>query len=80
MEFMDPSLDDTTSSYKLLRCMQIALLCVEENANDRPTMLDVSSMQRNETTPMAAPKRPAFSTKRNDNEEKRSGLDRKSVG
>lgn len=59
MEFMDPTLDDTNSSCTLLRCMQIALLCVQENANDRPTMLQVSSMLRNETTPMANPKRPA---------------------
>ncbi|XWS70371.1 hypothetical protein CRYUN_Cryun03dG0042400 [Craigia yunnanensis] len=56
---MDPSLDDTTSAYKLLRCMQIAQ-CVQENANDMPTMLEVSSMLRNETTPVATPKRPAF--------------------
>ncbi|XVF89234.1 hypothetical protein PTKIN_Ptkin19aG0113900 [Pterospermum kingtungense] len=74
MEFMDPSLDDTTSTCKLLRCMQIALLCVQENASDRPTMLDVFSLLGNEATPMAAPKRPAFSTKRNDNGEKRSEL------
>ncbi|XP_021809031.1 serine/threonine-protein kinase BRI1-like 1, partial [Prunus avium] len=38
MEFMDPSLDDTHSLCKLMRCLQIALLCVQENANDRPSM------------------------------------------
>ncbi|XWS70370.1 hypothetical protein CRYUN_Cryun03dG0042300 [Craigia yunnanensis] len=74
LEFMDPSLDDRTSACKLMRCIQIALLCVQENANDRPTILDVSSMLKNETTQMAVPKRPAFSTKSNDNEEKRSEL------
>ncbi|XP_017981940.1 PREDICTED: putative cysteine-rich receptor-like protein kinase 20 [Theobroma cacao] len=74
LEFMDPSLDDRTSACKLVRCMQIALLCVQENANDRPTMLDVSSMLRNETAQMAAPKRPAFSTKSNEDEEKRPEL------
>ncbi|KAK8659997.1 hypothetical protein V6N13_050933 [Hibiscus sabdariffa] len=74
MEFMDISLDDTTSSYKLLRCMHVALLCVQENANDRPTMLDVSSMLRNETKAMADPNRPAFSAKRNDGEESQSRL------
>ncbi|KAK5817408.1 hypothetical protein PVK06_022332 [Gossypium arboreum] len=75
MEFMDPTLDDTNSSCTLLRCMQIALLCVQENANDRPTMLQVSSMLRNETTPMANPKRPAFSKRTNENDElKRSNV------
>ncbi|WOG96682.1 hypothetical protein DCAR_0416018 [Daucus carota subsp. sativus] len=62
MEFMDPSLNDTTSSCKLLRCMQVALLCVQEKWAERPTMLDISSMLRNETEVIPIPERPAFST------------------
>ena len=62
MEFMDPSLNDTTSSCKLLRCMQVALLCVQEKWAERPTMLDISSMLRNETEVIPNPERPAFST------------------
>ncbi|KAM6579870.1 hypothetical protein CsatA_003644 [Cannabis sativa] len=61
MEFMDPSLDDTHSSCKVMKCMQIALLCVQEEANDRPSMLEVSSMLRSETAAVAVPKMPAFS-------------------
>ncbi|KAI6668333.1 hypothetical protein NL676_016186 [Syzygium grande] len=48
MEYIDPSLDDSSSSCKLMRCMQVALLCVEENLEDRPSMLEVSSMLKNE--------------------------------
>uniref|UniRef100_M0ZUE2 Uncharacterized protein n=2 Tax=Solanum tuberosum TaxID=4113 RepID=M0ZUE2_SOLTU len=44
---MDQSLDDTTHSCKLLKCMQIALLCVQKNPLDRPTMLEISSMLKN---------------------------------
>ncbi|KAF7154445.1 hypothetical protein RHSIM_Rhsim01G0041900 [Rhododendron simsii] len=69
MEFMDPSLDDTNSSCKLVRCMQIALLCVQENSTDRPSMLELSVMLRNETASMNIPKRPAFSTRRDENED-----------
>ncbi|GJZ26203.1 Ran GTPase, partial [Tanacetum coccineum] len=29
MEFIDPSLDDTSSTYKLIRCMHVGLLCVD---------------------------------------------------
>lgn len=58
MEFLDPTLDDTNSSCKLMRCLQIALLCVRENPNDRPSMLKVYSMLKNENTD---PKKPAFS-------------------
>ena len=66
MEFMDPSLDDTLSSCKLTKCIQIALLCVQENANDRPSMLEVSSMLKNENAAMAIPKKPAFSIRNED--------------
>ncbi|XP_058179978.1 cysteine-rich receptor-like protein kinase 10 [Rhododendron vialii] len=68
VEFMDPSLDDTDSSCKLVRCMQIALLCVQENPADRPSMLELSSMLKNETAAMNTPKRLAFSTRRDEDE------------
>ncbi|KAI8570428.1 hypothetical protein RHMOL_Rhmol01G0033300 [Rhododendron molle] len=69
MEFMDPSLDDTNSSCKLVRCMQIALLCVQENPADRPSMLELSVMLKNETASMNIPKRPAFSTRSDEDED-----------
>ena len=62
MEFVDPSLDDTQSSCKLMRCLQIALLCVQENQNDRPSMLEISSMLKTgSTNTVTSPKKPAFS-------------------
>uniref|UniRef100_A0A5B6ZAD8 Putative cysteine-rich receptor-like protein kinase 35 n=1 Tax=Davidia involucrata TaxID=16924 RepID=A0A5B6ZAD8_DAVIN len=72
MEFMDPSLDDTSSSCKLLRCMQVALLCVQEKGEDRPSMLEVSSMLKHETDAITTPKRPAFSIHMDENKEKES--------
>ena len=74
MEFMNPTLDDTTSSCKLIRCLQIALLCVQENTIDRPSMLEVSSMLKNETVIVTNPKKPAFSTKRDEGDENDSKL------
>ncbi|XP_010323173.2 cysteine-rich receptor-like protein kinase 34 isoform X2 [Solanum lycopersicum] len=69
MEFMDQSLDDTTHSCKLLKCMQIALLCVQKNPLDRPTMLEISSMFKNiENLVMNTPKRPAFSTRQDEDQ------------
>ncbi|XP_031249546.1 cysteine-rich receptor-like protein kinase 10 [Pistacia vera] len=61
MEFMDKSLDDTYSSCKLVRCLQIALLCVQENPIDRPSMLEVFTMLKNESTDVMIPRKPAFS-------------------
>ncbi|KAF5469593.1 hypothetical protein F2P56_013655 [Juglans regia] len=74
MEFMDPSLDDTLSSCKLSRCLQIALLCVQENAVDRPTMLEVASILKSESAALTTPKLPAFSIKRNEEEDNKSEL------
>ncbi|XP_052198922.1 cysteine-rich receptor-like protein kinase 7 [Diospyros lotus] len=74
MEFTDPSLDDTNSSCKLMRCMQIALLCVQENPAERPSMPEVSSMLINETISMNALKRPAFSVRRDEGQVQRSPL------
>ena len=42
------------------RCINIALLCVQENAVDRPTMGDVVSMLSSETMILDEPKQPAY--------------------
>lgn len=68
-EFIDPSLDDSSSPCTLLNCMQVALLCVQENPEDRPSMLEVSSMLKDDSMAIAAPKRPAFSAKGDENAE-----------
>ncbi|CAN6681371.1 unnamed protein product [Malus baccata var. baccata] len=67
LEFIDPSLDDSSSSCKLLRCLQVALLCVQENADDRPTMLEVYSMLKSDTQAVPTPTKTAFSVKNYDN-------------
>ncbi|KAK0582348.1 hypothetical protein LWI29_024512 [Acer saccharum] len=74
MEFMDPSLDCTYSSGKLMRCFQIALLCVQECPNDRPTMLEIFSYLQNESTYIKIPKEPAYAKQINEEEQQRSTL------
>ncbi|PIN20581.1 Serine/threonine protein kinase [Handroanthus impetiginosus] len=70
MDFMDPVLDDSSSTCKMKRCMQVALLCVQERWEDRPSMLEVSSMLKNEMENLPAPNMPAFSTcKRSEGEQ-----------
>ncbi|ESR66912.1 hypothetical protein CICLE_v10010769mg [Citrus x clementina] len=67
-EFFDPSLDDSSSAWKLMRCMQIALLCVQENAADRPAVLEILTMLNNETANIKVPRKPAFSVKSDEDE------------
>ena len=57
---MDPLLDDVSSIRVALKYVNIGLLCVQENAADRPTMSDVVAMLSNESTALPYPKQPAF--------------------
>ena len=61
LQLVDPMLEDFHSSIQMLRCIHIALLCVQESAADRPTMSTVISMLTNETVPLPNPNLPAFS-------------------
>ncbi|GKE48562.1 G-type lectin S-receptor-like serine/threonine-protein kinase [Tanacetum coccineum] len=60
LQLEDPTLGDTCVIQQLLRTIHVALLCVQENALDRPLMSDVISMLINDTMLLPAPKRPAF--------------------
>ncbi|XP_008226597.1 PREDICTED: G-type lectin S-receptor-like serine/threonine-protein kinase SD1-13 [Prunus mume] len=64
LELMDPTLGESCVRDQLLRCVHVSLLCVEENADDQPTMSDVISMLTNEGVPLPIPTKPAFFTKR----------------
>ncbi|RVX16141.1 G-type lectin S-receptor-like serine/threonine-protein kinase [Vitis vinifera] len=63
-ELMDPVLEETLPRHILLKYINIGLLCVQESANDRPTMSDVVSMLGNESVHLPSPKQPAFSNLR----------------
>ncbi|CAI0422931.1 unnamed protein product [Linum tenue] len=44
-----------------LKCIQIGLLCIQENPRDRPSMLEVASMiYNNDSSQLPSPNRPAF--------------------
>ncbi|KAI3690213.1 hypothetical protein L2E82_48189 [Cichorium intybus] len=60
LELEDPTLADTHVIHQLLRTIHVALLCVQENALDRPVMSDVISMLNNDSMSLPVPKQPAF--------------------
>lgn len=45
---------------EILRCIHIGLLCVQEHANDRPSMSMVISMLNSEIIDLLSPTQPAF--------------------
>ncbi|KAJ7948966.1 putative Receptor protein kinase [Quillaja saponaria] len=63
-ELIDQRISSSCINDQMLRCIHVALLCVEESANDRPTMPAVISMLTNESAELPLPKRPAFCTGR----------------
>ncbi|KAK2350674.1 G-type lectin S-receptor serine/threonine-protein kinase RKS1 [Trifolium repens] len=56
---VDPALNQSYPSAIVLSCIHIGLLCVQENAMNRPTMSEVVFMLANET-PLCQPQKPAF--------------------
>ncbi|XP_047050994.1 cysteine-rich receptor-like protein kinase 10 [Lolium rigidum] len=68
-ELVDVSLLPKYHSVEMMMCLNIALLCVQENASDRPTMLDVIAMLSGETMIQREPKHPPYFHLRVGNEE-----------
>uniref|UniRef100_A0A7N0V0A1 Receptor-like serine/threonine-protein kinase n=1 Tax=Kalanchoe fedtschenkoi TaxID=63787 RepID=A0A7N0V0A1_KALFE len=65
LEIMDLSAGDGYSTSEVRRCIQVGLLCVQERAEDRPTMSSVVLMLSSETASMRQPKQPGFCLRRN---------------
>ncbi|XP_050898313.1 G-type lectin S-receptor-like serine/threonine-protein kinase RKS1 [Lathyrus oleraceus] len=59
LDIVDPTLNQSYPPDIVLKCIQIGLLCVQENAMNRPPMLEVVLMLANET-PLSPPQKPAF--------------------
>lgn len=64
LEMVDSSVDNYHAN-EVLRCIHVGLLCVQENAEERPTMASVVLMLSSETATMPQPKTPGFCLGRN---------------
>ncbi|XP_074334404.1 cysteine-rich receptor-like protein kinase 15 isoform X1 [Apium graveolens] len=64
LELMDPRLRDTCIESEVLKCVQIGLLCVQEDPADRPTMSSVIHMLGSYSIALPQPTEPAFSVGR----------------
>ncbi|KAM3393209.1 hypothetical protein ACQJBY_014072 [Aegilops geniculata] len=63
-ELPDSSIMDTCSLDEVVLCIHLALLCVEENPDDRPLMSYVVFVLENGSTTLPAPNRPAYFARR----------------
>ncbi|KAI3680606.1 hypothetical protein L6452_35379 [Arctium lappa] len=60
LELLDESVGVDFSKDEVLRCVQIGLLCVQEQADDRPKMSKVLLMLSSEAVQLPQPKYPGF--------------------
>ncbi|XP_040385849.1 cysteine-rich receptor-like protein kinase 15 [Oryza brachyantha] len=69
-ELVDPSLGEDYQEMDIIRCIQAALLCVQDSAEDRPTMHDVTTMLSNRNRRLLVPAQPgSFNIDIGDSEE-----------
>lgn len=59
LELIDSSLDDSCSLPEMLRCVHVALLCIQQSPDNRPNMSSVVLMLNGEST-LPEPKQPGF--------------------
>ncbi|TVU38653.1 hypothetical protein EJB05_12037, partial [Eragrostis curvula] len=57
-ELIDPTLGECGDVAGIMRCVRVALLCVQDNATDRPTMADVTAMLASAAGDLPDPRRP----------------------
>ncbi|KAI9110314.1 hypothetical protein K1719_018756 [Acacia pycnantha] len=60
LKLIDSALNEPLLQNKVQRCIHIGLLCVQDQAKDRPFMLDVISFLSNDHIQLAQPKQPAY--------------------
>ncbi|KAL5861255.1 hypothetical protein ACOSQ4_002551 [Xanthoceras sorbifolium] len=62
LDMMDRKLSagSKTKTNEILKCINVGLLCVQEDPDDRPTMSDVITMLSSVSAALSTPKRPAF--------------------
>lgn len=62
LELVDQRMGEPCLVTEVIKCIHVGLLCVQDQATERPTMPDVVSMLSNDAILLPAPKPPAFFT------------------
>ncbi|XP_065878908.1 G-type lectin S-receptor-like serine/threonine-protein kinase B120 isoform X2 [Euphorbia lathyris] len=63
-ELIDASIRESSSRNEVMRCIQVAMLCVQDSAVSRPTMSKVILMLESNNTTLPLPKQPTYSSMR----------------
>ncbi|CAA2956866.1 cysteine-rich receptor kinase 10 [Olea europaea subsp. europaea] len=60
LELMDLTLQNAYARNEVIRCIQIGLLCVQEDADERPNMASILLTLNSYSATLAVPRQPAF--------------------
>lgn len=63
IDMMDHVLQESCNKDEVLKCINVGLLCVQEDPSNRPTMSNVLFMLGGDITTLPTPRRPAFALK-----------------
>ncbi|KAK0579449.1 hypothetical protein LWI29_026468 [Acer saccharum] len=72
LEIVDSCINDSCPANEVMRCIQVGLLCVQDNAKDRPSMSNVVFMLSNETI-LPSPKKSTFSIRNSEPDSSTAG-------
>lgn len=64
MELLDETLSNTCTRNEFLKCVNVGLLCVQEDPSDRPPVSNILFMLGSETATLPNPNQPAFVVRR----------------
>nr|VDD40185.1 unnamed protein product [Brassica oleracea] len=78
LELVDSSFRESYQSNEIIRCIHIALLCVQEDTEDRPTMSAIVQMLTTSSIALPVPRPPGFFFRRN-KEQACSSVDKSSL-
>jgi hypothetical protein len=56
LDLMDPTLKATCNEAGFIKCANVAMLCVQDDPNDRPTICNIVTLLNGQTTTMPTPK------------------------
>ncbi|KAI0495145.1 hypothetical protein KFK09_025294 [Dendrobium nobile] len=65
MELVDSSIRSSSSIMEVSKCVNVGLLCIQDRANDRPTMSSVILMLESQSSIHAMPRQPKFAAEMN---------------
>ena len=61
MDIVDPLLMESCRASEVQKCIQIGLLCVQEDPTDRPTISTMVALLASESMELSPPRQPALS-------------------